>query len=223
MVNPQSLSLRSKILGARLREARAAAGKKLKETSAAIGVSSATLSSFETGRKAISLPELELLAYRLQSPLRPFWTGESNRPKPKADFDAVPVIKLRQRMIAAQLRGHREAAGLSVVQLAEKVGMTASRVRAFERGDRPIPIPELETVLIALGHKLDEYIDSEGPVGEWNATERAYEALLAMPTEIREFIAKPDNQPFLRLARRLSNLPSERLRGVAELLLDITA
>jgi transcriptional regulator with XRE-family HTH domain len=222
MVNPQSLTLRSKILGARLREARSAAGKKLKEASSAIGVSSATLSSFETGRKAISLPELELLAYQLQSPLRPFWTGKSNRPKPKVGLDPVPLIKLRQRAIAAQLRGHREEAGLSVVQLAEKVGLTASRVRSFERGDRPIPIPELETILIALGHKLDEYIDSEGTVGEWNSTERAYEALLAMPTEIRDFIAKPDNQPFLRLARRLSDLPAERLRGVAELLLDIT-
>ncbi|NKX86019.1 TetR family transcriptional regulator [Nocardia coubleae] len=52
-------------LGARLREARVAAGLSLRETARRIGVSPATLSAVETGKTGVSVPRLRRLATEL--------------------------------------------------------------------------------------------------------------------------------------------------------------
>ncbi len=222
MTQAQALSLRTKMLGALMRKARLASGKSLKEMAALIGTGSGMLSSFENGRRAISLPELELLAYHLNVPLRQFWSSGAVQSREREEFNPGLLISLRQRMIAAQLRIHREAAGLTARQLAERVGMSAERLRLYERGERPIPLPELEILLESLGRSMDEYVEAEGPVGDWASAQRAFEGLLELTPDLREFLSDPVNQPYLRLAKQLSQLSIDRLRDTAELLLDLT-
>jgi hypothetical protein len=43
-----------------------------------------------------------------------------------------------------------------------------------------------------------------------------------MPSELQSFVVKPINQPYLELAQRLSEMSVEKLRAVAEGLLEIT-
>ena len=43
-----------------------------------------------------------------------------------------------------------------------------------------------------------------------------------LPEDVREFILRPINRSYLDLAIRLSGLSVERLRGIAEGILDIT-
>jgi len=43
-----------------------------------------------------------------------------------------------------------------------------------------------------------------------------------MPLELQEFILKPVNQPYLELAQKLSQMSVDKMRDVAEGLLDIT-
>ena len=43
-----------------------------------------------------------------------------------------------------------------------------------------------------------------------------------LPLEMQAFISKPINMPYLELAQRLSEMSVDRLRGVAEGLLEIT-
>jgi hypothetical protein len=45
---------------------------------------------------------------------------------------------------------------------------------------------------------------------------------LDLPPEVQQFVAKPVNRPYLELAMRLSDLSAEKLRAVAEVLLEIT-
>ena len=52
--------------------------------------------------------------------------------------------------------------------------------------------------------------------------EEAVQQFLEMPTELREFVAMPVNRPYLELAMKLSNMSRDKLRSVAEDLLDIT-
>lgn len=222
MATSPALALRARILGAMLREARLAAGKSLRETAALIGVGAGTLASYEAGRKAISLPELEVLTYQLDIPLRRFWSEEAARPASKDELNPGLLVSLRQRMVGAQLRVHREALGWTMRDLAEKSDLPVRRLRAYERGDRPVPLPELETILTALGHTLDEYVDAEGPIADWDTNERAVDALLRMPPDLRAFLSAPGHQAYLRMAKRLSELPVEKVRSVAELLIDIT-
>jgi transcriptional regulator with XRE-family HTH domain len=222
MGNSQAESLRAKILGAMLREARMTAGRTLRETAESIGVTPGTLTAYEDGRKAISLPELELLAYFLNAPLRQFWSDTPGRRKLRLDANPPALIALRQRLIAAQLRVHREAAGMTVRQVADQVGLTVARLRSYEEGDRPIPLPELEAVLGIIGRSVEDYLDREGPVADWDALQQALDTVLSLPPELREFLASPASAPYLRMGQRLSAMPVDQLRNVAELLLDIT-
>ncbi len=61
-----------------------------------------------------------------------------------------------------------------------------------------------------------------GAVGVWNAQQRAMQNFLALPLELQLFIAKPVNRPYLDLAVRLNDMSVEKLRAVAEGLLEIT-
>ena len=154
MMDEQARILRGKILGALLRDARLDAGKSMKEVGKLIGVSSATISSYEHGRRLISLPELELLAYHLDVPLQRFIEPSTEDLEEEPHFDPQVMITLRQRMIAAMLRQRRLELGLSQKQLATAASMPPSRVSAYERGDRAIPIPDLENLLKVLDQNV---------------------------------------------------------------------
>lgn len=64
------------------------------------------------------------------------------------DYDAV----LRQ------LRELRKAAGVTQVELADRLGMTQSLVSKIERGDRRLDIIELRTICSAIGVSLVEFV-----------------------------------------------------------------
>ncbi len=51
---------------------------------------------------------------------------------------------------------------------------------------------------------------------------KAGQAFTEMPLELQEFILKPVNQPYLELAQKLSQMSVDKMRDVAEGLLDIT-
>ena len=219
-----TLLLKTKMLGALLREIRKRGGKSLKQTAEIIGISSGTLASYELGRKGISLPELEQLAFHFDVPLNGLVAGRPEQAQPKAEFDPRVVGSFRQKMIGAMLRKHREDAGLSIRQLAEKVGFPTSRVSAFERGLRPVPVPELEALASTLGRSMEEYVDTQGrgPLADWYRNQRAYENFRALPGEVREFLGKADSDRLIRLAIRLNELSIDRLRGLAAVLTEIT-
>jgi transcriptional regulator with XRE-family HTH domain len=223
-MDPQSRSLRMKMLGAMLREARLTSGKSLKEAARVAGIRPATLASYEAGRKAASLPELELLAFRLRLPLERFWSTNAAAPASDvtADFDPATVLSLRHHMLGAQLRSQRRAADLSIRQLSEKVSIPGSRLSAYERGERPIPLPDLLSLAQAFGKTLEEYLDQAGPAGIWESTQKALAALSELPEDLRRFVADPANRAYLQLAKKLSELSAERLRGLADELRELS-
>jgi hypothetical protein len=59
-------------------------------------------------------------------------------------------------------------------------------------------------------------------VGKWMNDQGAIQEFLQLPPELRGFVCMPVNRPYLELARNLSQLSTEKLRSVAEGLLDIT-
>lgn len=216
MSTKQARFLRAKMLGALMREARLNAGKSLKETAALIGIGSSTLSSYEHGRKSISLPELELLAFHLDLPLRHFLSPSTDTLEEERDIKPQIMIMLRQRMIGAMLRKARNEKDLSIRQLAEMIEMPPSRLSAFERGERPIPIPDLESLLNFLDRPMDEFMNHEGPVGAWHRNQRAFEHFSELPEDLRRFFLQPVNRPYLEIASRLSGLEIDKLESVLE-------
>ena len=50
----------------------------------------------------------------------------------------------------------------------------------------------------------------------------AFENFMHLPPELREFLGKPGNEAYLKLAKQLSEISVERLRALAEALTDLT-
>ena len=111
---------------------------------------------------------------------------------------------------------------ISIRNLANATGLASSRIKAYELGERPIPLPELEVMVTNLGGRVESFLDRNGPIGQWMISEETVHNFLEMPMELREFVALPVNRPYLELAMKLSNMSTDKLRSVAEDLLDIT-
>lgn len=218
------ITIRTKKLGVLLRDARLASRKTLQECAEAVGISKGVFKSYEEGRRSPSLPELEVLVYYLKLPINHFWGSAaiSDDDSSITPLDLPRLLLLRQRMIGALLRQEREKANKSVRELSHETGISSSRLKAFELGERPIPIPDLEVLLGALNSRIDELFDRSGPVGQWMSEQKAIQDFLKLPADLRAFASQPVNIPYLELARKLSSMSTDRLRSVAEGLLDIT-
>jgi transcriptional regulator with XRE-family HTH domain len=218
------ITLRAKKLGTLIRDARLASRRSIKDCAEAINVTSGVFKGYEEGRKAPSLPELETLVYFLDLPIDHFWSNEvlSDNPAPIDELDLPRLTELRHRMIGAFLRQERLDASLSMKSVAEQTGISTGRLKRYELGERPIPLPELEVILQVLGGRIETFFDQGGPIGQWMTQQKGIQQFLDMPLELQTFVSQPVNRPYLDLARKLSEMSTDKLRSMAEDLLDIT-
>jgi transcriptional regulator with XRE-family HTH domain len=222
-INSQ-IAIRSKTLGLLMRDARTLARRNVTECARAMGVKPGQYRAYEDGRRAPSLPELEALVYYLDLPLDHFWSKEikSGKPMPHETLDLPKLMAVRQRKIGALLRQERMNASVSIRNVGLATGLSSSRIKSYELGERPIPLPELEALVKALGGRIESLFDHSGPIGQWMLNEDAIRDFLVLPLELRQFVAQPVNRPYLELAMKLSNMSKDKLRSVAETILDIT-
>jgi len=218
------INLRTRKLGVLVRDARMAARKSMAEVAKAMGISPALMRAYEEGRKAMSLPELEVFAYYLNLPIQHFWSGEAlSDDKARTEpINLAQLVSLRQRIIGTLLRQKRLQTSISIKNLSFETGISQGRLKNYELGGSAIPLPELEAILAVIGSRLDTFFDQNGPVGRWLNDQAAIQEFLKLSPELQAFICKPVNRPYLELALNLSQLSTEKLRAVAEGLLDIT-
>jgi transcriptional regulator with XRE-family HTH domain len=218
------VALRSKKLGVLIRDARLSARKTIPECAQLVGVTRGILRSWEEGRKAPSLPELEVLAFSLHLHLHHFWSKEtiSEEAQSTERLNLPALIGIRQRLVGALLRQQRENTSLSLRSLSEQSGVSTARLRAYELGERPIPLPVLEGLVGLLGGQIDTLFDQTSLIGQWMVQQKAVQDFLQLPPELQSFVSKPINRPYLELAMKLSSMSTEKLRSVAEDLLEIT-
>jgi transcriptional regulator with XRE-family HTH domain len=224
MDTKSQITIRTKKLGVLIRDARIAARRSIQECAEALGIKPSTFRAYEEGARAPSLPELETLVYYLDLPMEHFWSKEiksASAPR-HAKLDLPKLVAIRQRKIGALLRQERLKASISLRNLSQETGISGARIKAFEMGERPIPLPELEVLVSHLGGRVESFFDRNGPIGQWMVSEETIRRFLEMPMELREFVSLPVNRPYLELAMKLSNMSKDKLRSVAEDLLDIT-
>jgi transcriptional regulator with XRE-family HTH domain len=125
-------------------------------------------------------------------------------------------------MIGAILRQERSKSNLSIKTVSNETGIPAARLKAYELGERPIPLPELETLATSLSTRIEVFFDQNGPIGKWMWAQKSMKQFLELPAELQAFVTQPVNRPYLELAVKLSSMSSDKLRSVAEGLLDIT-
>lgn len=227
MSKPMSdaLAIRRKIIGVLLQGARMRAGKSKKECADAIGVSVAAITQFEEGRKDLSLPQLELLAYALKIPISTFFKDreQDKLVSEEPELPADQVLQLRQRIIGVLLRQGRTQEGKTQKDMAEAVGISPRRLTQYEYGQRPIPIAQLQQMAEFLRLPITYFLDEGvGRVGQREQLQSQFERFSELPDDIREFVSRYTNLPYLRVAVRISDMDVDRIRKIAEGLLDIT-
>lgn len=218
------IALRTRKLGVLIRDARMASRKTITEVAKAMGISPAFLRAYEEGRKAPSLPELEVMAYFLDLSVQHFWSSAvlSDDTSRTDAIDLIQLSSLRHRIIGTMLRQKRLQTSISLKALSFETGIPQGRLTSYELGERAIPLPELEAMLTVVGGRVETFFDQHGPIGRWMNDQAAIQEFLKLSPELRAFVCIPVNRPYLELARNLSQLSTDRLRSVAEGLLDIT-
>ncbi len=218
------IALRTRKLGVLIRDARLASRKTLPECARGLGIPTSTLRAYEEGRKSPSLPELEVLAYYLNMPIQHFWSSDAlSDDAPRTEhLDLTTLAGLRHRIIGVLLTQKRTNANISIKALSLETGIPQTRLAFYEKGEKPVPLPELEAILSVLGTRVENFFDQNGPIGRWMNDQQAIQEFLKMPPDLRAFVCLPVNRPYLELAQNLSQLSTAKLRAVAEGLLDIT-
>jgi len=221
----QILQIRNKKLGLLIFDARKSLRRTVEECAEAVGVTPEEFQEFEKGTSAPSLPQLELLALSLNVPMEHFWGRKSLTgfgPQEDALKEKERLLMLRNRVIGTNLRLARNNANFSYKEVYEKTGIPEEMLKRYEIGELSIPISELEMLCTQFEISLDKFHDQHGPIGKWRAQQGNMQKFLDLPPEIQQFASKPVNRPYLELAMRLSELSAEKLRAVAEVLLEIT-
>jgi transcriptional regulator with XRE-family HTH domain len=223
VAQPEELTARRQMLGALMRGARAKLGKSKQDCAQAVGVSMATYNAYEEGRRDVTLPEMELLAYYLKVPVRLFFERPERLLADETPIPTEKVIALRQRIIGALLRQARQDKGKSVKDLALRLGVSTRHISDYELGRKPMPLAQLQEAADMLGVPMSYFIDEGiGPVGEQELLRSQFEKFTELPDDVRKFIVNPTNISYLRVAQRLSDMTTEQLRNLAASILDIT-
>ncbi len=221
MQGREDLAIRSKIIGVLLRNARIKAGKSLRDCAEALGCSSRLVSQYEHGEKDISLPEMEVLASLFGVPITQLWDENALVEEKEAELPQPEIITIRHKMVGVLLRKARLDAGHSQKECAALLGCSSGRISQYEHGKRGIPWPELEVLADFLGVPITYFVD-EQLVPPDDEEQQDLDRFAELPPEVRDFVLKPINILYLRVAMQLADLSAERIRNIAETLLDIT-
>ena len=220
----QQIRVRTRKLGLLIYDARLSRSRKVELCAKAMGLPVAEYQHIEAGESAPTLPQLEALAFYLDVPLEHFWGNQTmSTLTPQDPVEQPAQLKdLRQRIIGTRLRMSRTTHNLSMSELALKTNIPIEKIQKYEMGQEAIPIPDLELLAGVLDIRNDDLFDQRGMIGKWRSDKAAVRTILDLPPEVRSFVSQPVNLPYLELAMRLSDLSVDKLRGVAEGLLEIT-
>lgn len=212
---------RAKILGVLIRDARLHAGRTIEDCATILHISPAEFEQAELGNHVVSLPDVETLAMYLQVPVSHFWGDKVRGRYPRTEYGQI--MANRHKAIGDLLRQAREKQGRTIQEVAAEINVSPTQIRAFETGEKPIALFDLDRLARFLGHSLNFFIgDDHGPLADHEAEQKIRQRLDELPPELRAFVSEPINLSYLEIAMRLSHMDVKSLRTIAENILNIT-
>jgi transcriptional regulator with XRE-family HTH domain len=225
MVSQKAALIQTKITGVALRNARTRAGKSLQACAEALSCAPEFISQAEEGEVELTLPQIEVLAYLLDTPLE-YVLGEQPLPDEETQDVTLPfdnVMTVRRKMIGVILRQARLELGHTLDDVAAVSGHTPEYLARAELGEEQITLTTLRALAEHLNISLEDFIQKDIiPLTPAERAARDLQHLAHLPQEVREFVLKPINMPYLQVAMNLSHMPAEALRQIASGLLEIT-
>ncbi|MFO7538325.1 MAG: helix-turn-helix transcriptional regulator [Chloroflexota bacterium] len=212
---------RAQKLGSLIQEAREYNGRSPQDIAAVLEVETAVYEQIERGETHVSLPDLEALALALKVPMGYFWGSEDLLKEKPIDYNSL--TSLRHRVIGVLLRQLRLQARLSQAEIAEQADLDAQTIAAYETGERPIPFLHLEKLGQLLDVPITHFVEGEhGPLRRHEARLQLLHQFEQLPPDMQLFLANPTNRIYLDTAKKLSEMDVDKLRELAESLIDIT-
>jgi len=221
----QAIAIRNRIIGTLVKRARLNAGKSQRECAELLGCSPFAFGQYERGHWGLSLSQLEVLARPFRVPLANLWDDRSVPPDEAVEDSGTlqQMMILRRKILAVQFRQCRRAGGLTQKQLGQLLGRSTGIIGRYERGERDIPLAELEIAAERCGKALSDFFEEQTMApGQTEVKLQSLARLSELPPDVREFVLKPTNALYLRIALLLSSMKADSLRQIAETLLDIT-
>lgn len=220
----ESYRIRAKMVGVLLRDARLNADRGVDDCARLLRVTPQQIEAWEFGEGVPSLPQLELLANYLDVPVSHFWSTETisgSGPSGHGDIQKE-YLALRDRMVGALLRQAREESNVSLEVLSQASHLSVDQITRYELGEQPIPIHELSVLASNVNRNMSYFLESSSFIGQLLAARQEWKDFADMPEEVRRFAANPLNAGFIEFAVMLSQMPTDKLRQMAESMLEIT-
>lgn len=212
---------RAQKLGDLIKSARTWVGRSQAECAAVLQLSTEEFEEVEKGQHLLSLPELEALAIYLGIPMGHFW-GNETLEDVLSQVEFHKMIELRHRVIGVLLRQLRLQERRTQKELGEALGVDGTIIRQYE-GGQPIPYVHLEELSRQLDVTIEYFVDDQrGPLGKHEAEQQLRRQFRRLSPELQAFLLNPVNVSYIDTAWRLSQMDVEKLRQIAESLLDIT-
>jgi transcriptional regulator with XRE-family HTH domain len=229
----QIKTLRAHKLAALITDARLYARRTPEEACMLLGWDPYQLESLESARVAPSLPELEALAAIYAVPVDHFFGSKSlSDEMPKLRIETMNQrLQLRQRIIGAMIMQARTKQSLTREDIAILTDIDVEDLVEYELGQIPIPVTDLEDITEVMEIDLASWIDSYAiptratyfQAAKTTVPEEQSEPVdPKLPKDLAEFVTNPVNKQYLVIANKLSALPADQLRRIAESLLEIT-
>lgn len=218
----ESYRIRGKMIGVLLRDARQNSGRTVEECARLLRVSAEQMEAWEFGDAVPSLPQLEILAYFLDVPISHFWGMDTLSADGKGADAQTEYMALRDRMVGALLRQAREEAQISAEDLSEVSGISVAQLDHYELGEISIPMHELSVLAGGVRKNMSYFLEGSSHIGKLLTMREEWQHFSQLPEDIRKFAADPLNLGFLEIAIMFREMPTDKLRRVAESMLDIT-
>jgi len=225
MLSEEAILIRNKIIGVLLQQARLDARMSVEACAHALGCDAALIAKAERGGVGLTLPQLESLAHLFGVPLS-YLLETEELPDVATEAPSIPyqeMMVLRDKIIGVLLRQARHEGGQELEEVAAVLGYTPQQLAGVELGQTQISLVELQILADELGMSMESFTAqdplppiirrSDGPDQEWPDH---------LSPELLDFVLKPMNLPYLRIAINLSEMPADTLRQIASGLLEIT-
>ncbi|MBZ0297659.1 MAG: helix-turn-helix domain-containing protein [Anaerolineae bacterium] len=220
----ESYRIRGKMIGVLLRDARTNAGRSIEDCARVVRVEPEQIEAWEYGDRVPSLPQLEILAYYLDVPVSHFWSMETlGGDQHSSPRDAQrEYMALRDRMIGVLLRQAREDQNLTLEAVSETSHIPVDVLTSYELGELSLPMHELSVLAGLVRKNTNYFLESSGHIGHLLAVREEWSHFTDLPEEIRQFAADPLNLGFIEIAIMFKQMPTDKLRRIAESMLEIT-
>jgi transcriptional regulator with XRE-family HTH domain len=130
---------------------------------------------------------------------------------------------IRRKIIGVILRQARQETGRSLDEVAPALGVSPEKLARVELGEDELSLVELDALAEMLGVSFARFVSEDVlPMTTQERAQHDMDRFMRLPPEVREFVLKPINIPYLQVAMNLSQMPSDTLRQIASGLLEIT-